>query len=64
MVYLATGGTTYVTEAMKTALTTAFQGVASDVSTIVSTALPIGLGIMGLVLAIHIGIRFFRSVAK
>lgn len=43
---------------------TAFQGVQTDVTSMVTTALPIGLGIMGLFLAIRLGIGFFKSVAN
>lgn len=52
-----------VSEAMKTAYTAALQGVQTDVSTMVTIALPIALGIMGLFLAIRLGIGFFRSIA-
>lgn len=56
--------TSLVTEAMTTAFTTALQGVQSDVSSMVTIALPVGLGIMGLFLAIRLGIGFFRSIAN
>lgn len=52
-----------VSEAMKTAYTAALQGVQTDVSTMVTIALPIALGIVGLFLAIRLGIGFFRSIA-
>lgn len=61
--YMA-AATSFVTEAMKTALTTAFEGVASDVSSIATIALPVGLGIAGLFIAIRLGIGFFKSVAN
>lgn len=53
-----------ITAAMTTALQTAFANVQTDVLSVVGTALPYALAIMGLVLAIRIGIRFFRSTAK
>lgn len=53
-----------VTEAMTTAFTTGVDAVKADVSTMVTTALPAGLAIMGLFLAIKLGIRFFRSIAN
>lgn len=56
--------TTFVTEAMKTALSTAFEGVAADVASIATIALPVGLGIAGLFIAIRLGIGFFKSVAN
>ena len=49
-----------LTEVMKTA----FEAVQTNVVDMVSMALPIGLGIMGLFLAIRLGIGFFRSVAS
>ena len=51
---------TALTETMKTA----FTQVQTDVVSMVTMALPIGLGIMGLFLAIRLGIGFFRSVAN
>lgn len=55
--------TSLVTEAMTAAFTAALQGVQGDVSSMVKLALPVGLGIMGLFLAIRLGIGFFRSIA-
>ena len=55
--------TSLVTEAMTNAFTTALQGVQGDVSSMVTIALPVGLAIMGLFLAIRLGIGFFRSIA-
>ncbi|MCB5712129.1 major coat protein [Lactonifactor longoviformis] len=53
-----------MSEAMTTAVETALTSVKTDVTGIVTTALPIGLGIMGLFLAIRLGIGFFRSIAN
>lgn len=51
---------TEITEVMQTA----FTQVQTDVAAMVKMALPVGLGIMGLFLAIRLGIGFFRSVAN
>lgn len=64
MVLAAAGATSGLTEGMKTAFTNALKIVQGDVTDMISTALPVGLAIMGLVLAIRIGIRFFKSVAN
>lgn len=53
-----------MSEAMTTAFTTALTSVQTDVTGLATAALPIGLGIMGLFLAIRLGIGFFRSVAR
>ncbi len=53
-----------VSDAMKAAYSTALQGVQADVAAMVTTALPYALGIMGLFLAIRLGIGFFRSIAN
>ncbi|MDO5836974.1 MAG: hypothetical protein Q4P17_10735 [Methanobacterium sp.] len=53
-----------MSEAMTTAFSTALTSVQGDVTSLVTTALPVGLGIMGLMLAIRLGVKFFRSVAK
>lgn len=49
---------------LKTALSTAFAGVKTDALDIIGTALPAGLGILSVIMAIKIGIKFFRSVAQ
>lgn len=51
-------------EGMKTAFSTALTQVKTDVTEMVTTALPIGLTIMGMFLAIRLGIGFFRSIAN
>lgn len=51
-------------EAIKTALTTAFTGVKTDIIGVITTALPIGLGIFGAFFGIKKGVGFFRSIAK
>lgn len=53
-----------VTSGMTTAMTTAFNGVKTDVTSIITTALPPALAIMGIVIAISIGVKFFRRFAK
>ena len=53
-----------MTEALTGAFTTAVGTVKSDVLTMVQTALPAGLAIMGIGLAVRIGINFFRSIAN
>ncbi len=53
-----------MTEAMKNAVTTALNGVSVDVFEIITVALPIGLGIAGVFIAIRLGVNFFRSLAN
>lgn len=53
-----------VTSGMTTALQTAFSAVQADAISIITTALPYALAIMGTVLAVRIGVRFFRSSAR
>ena len=53
-----------MSDALTTALTTAFTSVQTDVTSMVEIALPIGLSVMGLFMAIRLGIGFFRSVAN
>lgn len=52
------------TSEMKEAFSTAFNAIKADVTSVVITALPVGLGIMGLFLAVRLGINFFRSIAR
>lgn len=53
-----------VSDAMKTSMTTAFNGVKADVLAIITTALPPALAIMGVIIAVMVGIKFFRRAAK
>lgn len=53
-----------MTTAMKEALTAAFNGISADVFEIIGIALPIGLGIAGVFLAIRLGVKFFRGIAN
>lgn len=61
---LASATTTLITDALKTAFSTAVNQITTDVSSMMSVALPAGLLIMGGFLAISLGIRFFKSVAN
>lgn len=48
---------------IKTAMSTAFSTVQSDVSSMIATAAPYALGIIGTVLAVSIGIKVFKKLA-
>lgn len=47
---------------LATTLGTALQVVQTSVSEMITTAMPIGLGIMGTILAVRVGVRFFRGL--
>lgn len=51
-------------EGMQTAISTAMTAVKSDVFSVMSDALPIGLAIMGVSLAVTIGVTFFKRVSR
>lgn len=51
-------------ESITTALSTWGTTLSSNVTSIVTTMLPIALGVVGTFLAVRLGIRFFKSVAK
>lgn len=59
---LAVGGN--LSETMTTAMTSAFTGVKTDVLGVIESSLPIALGIMGTILAIRLGIKFFTRVTN
>lgn len=61
MTALAAGN---VDESTKTALTTAFEGIKEDVISIIGIALPAALVIMGLFIAIKLGIKFFKRFSN
>ncbi len=51
-------------ESIVTAFTTAATAVQTNVSSMIAAALPVGLGIMGTILAIKVGVRFFKSICN
>lgn len=52
------------TNAIVTAFQTGLDSISADVMEIVGVALPIALGIVGVFVAVRLGMRFFKSVAK
>lgn len=53
-----------MTEAMQTAFSTAVEGIKSDVTKMIGVAMPAGLGIAGIMIAVRLGISFFKSIAS
>ena len=53
-----------MSEALTGAFTTAVGTIKTDGMSMLTTALPAGLAIMGVGLAVRIGINFFRSIAN
>lgn len=53
-----------MSEAMKTAFSTAVDGIKADVTSMIAVALPAGLGIAGIMIAVRLGIGFFKSIAS
>ncbi len=51
-------------ETVTTAMTTAFNAVKTDFISVLEVSIVPGLAIMGTVMAVKLGIRFFRSIAK
>ena len=51
-------------EGLVTAFDTALKVVQTDAVSMMSTALPVGLGIAGIGIAVRLGMRFFRSIAN
>lgn len=52
------------TSGITTAFDTAIKAIQTDSMSMITTALPIALGIAGVFIAVKLGIKFFRSVAK
>ena len=59
-------GTLFIlgTTDLTTTFTDALGVVKTDVLSYVSAALPVGLAIVGTFLAIKLGVKFFKSIAK
>lgn len=53
-----------LTESMKTAFSNAVDQIKDDVVGMITVALPAGLAIMGIRLAVSVGVGFFRTVAS
>ena len=53
-----------LSETLTQAINTAFTAVKTDVVTLFEKALPAGLAILGLSLAITLGIKFFKKIAS
>lgn len=51
-------------EVLKTALTTAFTQVKTDTLDILGVALPAALGIVAVIMAVKVGIKFFKNVTN
>ena len=52
-----------LTEAMKTAFSNAVDSIKDDVTGMIVVALPAGLAIMGIRLAVRLCVGFFRTIA-
>ena len=53
-----------MSEKIKNALTTAMTSVKTDVLDILEVAVPAALAVVGVVMAIKIGVKFFKSLAS
>ena len=51
-------------ENVTSAFTTAVGTIKTDTLSMIETALPAGLAIAGIMIAVRIGINFFRSIAN
>lgn len=58
------GGASSAISSITTALSTWGTSFSSDATSVVTTMLPIALGILGLFMAIKLGIKFFRNTAN
>jgi len=51
-------------DAITTALTSGFTSAASDIFSILAIAVPAAIGVMAVILAVRVGIRQFKGLAK
>lgn len=61
---LAADGASSDTDGLKSAMSTAFGQIKTDAFSMMGTALPIALGIIGAVLAVKLGIKFFKKFSN
>lgn len=50
--------------ALKDAMSTAFNGIKADAISFFAVALPVALSIMGIVIAVKLGIKFFKKFSN
>lgn len=53
-----------MSESMTTAVKTAFSTIKTDVGSMMETALPIALAIVGIGLAVMLGVKFFKKISS
>ncbi len=53
-----------MTDAMTKTISDAFTSIQSDVTSMFGTALPVALAIIGLGLAITLGVKFFKKISS
>lgn len=53
-----------MSEGMTTAVDTAFKAIKLDVTNMMSTALPVALAIVGIGLAVALGVKFFKKISS
>lgn len=51
-------------ESIQTAISTWGTSFSADVTSMITTVLPIALGVVGLVMAVKFGIKFFKSTVN
>jgi hypothetical protein len=49
---------------VQSALTTAFTSIAGDVSSALTSILPIALGVLGVGIVVMVGIKFFKRITN
>lgn len=52
------------TATLKNAMSTAFESIKSDAISFFAVALPVALSIMGIVIAVKLGIKFFKKFSN
>lgn len=57
-------GNSLIPDDLVTSITTTAQDVQASVSEVLSVTAPVALAIMGLVLAVTVGMRLFKSMTK
>lgn len=53
-----------MSESMTTAVKSAFSSIKTDVVSMMETALPVALAIVGIGLAVMLGVKFFKKISS
>ena len=62
--FLAEGGTSTTIADVKTSLSTGLTSAGADMMDVISTVVPIAIGVVGAILVVKLGMKIFKSLSN